>query len=147
MKTRTWHDRSRNALRGLRALAPAVLALTVLACDGDVVGCGGGTCPFGPAAFATIQGTVLRTNGQPFVVAPSAGISISCAGYTTTGVGTNAQGRFTAKIDLPFPPPNQQVLCTFGAGGQTFGGARAPITFAERAADRPVTAVLLQETT
>lgn len=145
--TRAWYDCFLDAAPRVRALVPAVLALSVLACDDDAGGCGGGTCPFGPAAFATIEGTVLRASGQPYVVAPSAGLTVSCAGYTITGVGTNAQGRFTVKIDLPFPLPSGQVLCTFGAGGQTFGGARAPVMFAERAADRPVTAVLLQEAT
>lgn len=147
MNDRIWHDCFPAALRGLRALAPAVLALSVLACHDDLGGCGGGTCPFGPAAFATIEGTVLRANGQPYIVARSAGISVNCAGYTITGVATNAQGRFTLKMDLPFPPPSGQVLCTFGAAGQTFGGARAPVTFSARAADRAVTAVLLQEAT
>ncbi|WP_309671953.1 hypothetical protein [Gemmatimonas sp.] len=139
MKTRAWHDRY------LNTLAFSVLALSVLACDDDAGGCGGATCPFAPAAFATIEGTVLRASGQPYVVAPSAGLTVSCAGYTMTGVGTNAQGRFTVTIDLPFPPPSAQVLCAFGAAGQTFGGARASVTFASQAANRPVTAVLLQE--
>ncbi|QJR34703.1 hypothetical protein [Gemmatimonas groenlandica] len=132
-------------MRSLRALAPIALALSLLACDDDAGGCGGGTCPFSSVAFATIEGTVLRANGQPYVVAPSAGLTVSCAGFSTTGVGTNAQGRFTVKIDLPFPPPGAQVQCAFGAAGQTFGGARASVAFGTQAADRPVTAVLLQE--
>ena len=76
----------------------------------DPMGCGGATCPFAVAGYATITGSVMNADETPFVRSSKDAVWARC-GSMGYGESTDSRGNYRFDLRPISVPADQTVMC------------------------------------